>query len=244
MVTIITMTKVIINISTILIKSCKKINSSIIGELASCKPNWPQFIITFVMFIIITIILNSFINKNLLERQIIECIWTIIPAVILIQIAIPSLLLLYILDESIDSNLTIKAIGHQWYWRYEYRDFWAIGNNSQVEFDAYIIPTNELTRDIFRLLDVDTRIVVPFNIHVRILISSADVLHAWTVPSLGVKADAVPGRLNQVKFIAQRAGVFFGQCSEICGANHRFIPIVLEIVNSKTFLNWIICAQD
>jgi len=172
------------------------------------------FIITFVMFIIITIILNSFINKNLLERQIIECIWTIIPAVILIQIAIPSLLLLYILDESIDSNLTIKAIGHQWYWRYEYRDFWAIGNNSQVEFDAYIIPTNELTRDIFRLLDVDTRIVVPFNIHVRILISSADVLHAWTVPSLGVKADAVPGRLNQVKFIAQRAGVFFGQCSE------------------------------
>merc|ERR1712165_23437 len=179
------------------------------------------FIITFVGFIIVRILFNSFINKNLLERQIIECIWTIIPAVILIQIAIPSLLLLYMLDESIDSNLTIRAIG----------------NNSQVEFDAYIIPTNELTRDIFRLLDVDTRIVVPFNIHVRILISSADVLHAWTVPSLGVKADAVPGRLNQVKFIAQRAGVFFGQCSEICGANHRFIPIVLEIVNSKTFLN-------
>merc|ERR1712183_621098 len=178
-------------------------------------------IITFVMFIIITILFNSFINKNLLERQIIECIWTIIPAIILIQIAIPSLLLLYILDESIDSNLTIKAIG----------------NNSQVEFDAYIIPTNELGDNIFRLLDVDTRIVVPFNTHVRVLISSADVLHAWTVPSLGVKADAVPGRLNQVKFIAQRAGLFFGQCSEICGANHRFIPIVLEIVNSKTFLN-------
>merc|ERR1711970_989921 len=179
------------------------------------------FIITFVGFIIVRILFNSFINKNLLERQIIECIWTIIPAIILIQIAMPSLLLLYILDESIDSNLTIKAIG----------------NNSQVEFDAYIIPTNELRDNIFRLLDVDTRIVVPFNIHVRVLISSADALHAWTVPSLGVKADAVPGRLNQVKFIAQRAGVFFGQCSEICGANHRFIPIVLEIVNSKTFLN-------
>ena len=107
-----------------------------------------------------------------------------------------------------------------------------------------MIPTNELEVNMFRLLDVDTRIVVPFNIHVRILISSADVLHAWTVPSLGVKADAVPGRLNQVKFIAQRAGLFFGQCSEICGANHRFIPIVLEVVNSKTFLNWIMCAQD
>merc|ERR1712141_50101 len=179
------------------------------------------FIITFVGFIIVRILFNSFINKNLLERQIIQCIWTIIPAVILIQIAIPSLLLLYMLDESIDSNLTFKAIG----------------NNSQVEFDAYIIPTNELSNDIFRLLDVDTRIVIPFNIHVRVLISSADVLHAWTVPSLGVKADAVPGRLNQVKFIAQRAGLFFGQCSEICGANHRFMPIVIEIVNSKTFLN-------
>merc|ERR1711944_371369 len=117
------------------------------------------FIITFVMFIIITIILNSFINKNLLERQIIECIWTIIPAIILVQIAMPSLLLLYILDESIDSNLTIS-------------------DRFQVEFDAYIIPANEVEKNMFRLLDVDTRIVVPFNIHVRILISSADVLHA------------------------------------------------------------------
>merc|ERR1712156_305588 len=157
------------------------------------------FIITFVMFIIITIILNSFINKNLLERQIIECIWTIIPAVILIQ-------LLYHLY------------------------FYYIYLTSQLILTSLLKPsaTNGT---------VDMRIVVPFNIHVRILISSADVLHAWTVPSLGVKADAVPGRLNQVKFIAQRAGVFFGQCSEICGANHRFIPIVLEIVNSKTFLN-------
>ena len=107
-----------------------------------------------------------------------------------------------------------------------------------------MIPTNELEINMFRLLGVGTQIVVPFNIHALILISSADVLHAWTVPSLGVKADAVPGRLNQVKFIAQRAGLFFGQCSEICGANHRFIPIVLEVVNSKTFLNWIMCAQD
>merc|ERR1712066_309338 len=110
---------------------------------------------------------------------------------------------------------------------------------SQVEFDAYIVPTNELTRDIFRLLDVDTRIVVPFNIHVRILISSADVLHSWTVPALGVKADAVPGRLNQVQFAAQRAGLFFGQCSEICGANHRFMPIVIEAVDASGFLSWV-----
>ena len=98
--------------------------------------------------------------------------------------------------------------------------------------------------DLFRLLDVDNRTVIPFISHIRILISSADVLHAWTVPALGVKADAVPGRLNQVKFFAQRPGIFFGQCSEICGANHSFIPIVVEIVNVNAFLNWVLISQD
>ena len=194
--------------------------------------------------LIVRIIYNKYININLLESQIIECIWTIIPAVILIQIAIPSLLLLYILDESVDSSLTLKVLGHQWYWRYEYTDFWSVSNNTQIEFDSYIVPTNDLERGIFRLLDVDNRTVVPFNVHVRILISSADVLHAWTVPSLGVKADAVPGRLNQVKFVSQRPGIFFGQCSEICGANHRFIPIVIEIINSNSFLNWVVCIHE
>jgi len=181
---------------------------------------------------------------NLLESQIIECIWTIIPAIILIQIAIPSLLLLYILDESIDSSLTIKVLGHQWYWSYEYTDFWSIRSNVQIEFDSYIIPQNELEINIFRLLDVDNRTIIPYHVHIRILISSADVLHAWTVPSLGVKADAMPGRLNQVKFIRSRPGIFFGQCSEICGANHRFIPIVIEIVNINYFLNWITCIYE
>jgi cytochrome c oxidase subunit 2 len=187
---------------------------------------------------------NSFINKNLLEIQLIERIWTIIPAVILVQIALPSLLLLYILDESIDSSLTIKAIGHQWYWRYEYSDFWFSKNNSFIEFDAYIIPTSEITQDSFRLLRVDNHTVTPIKTHIRVLISSADVLHAWTVPSLGVKADAVPGRINQVKFIRQRPGIFFGQCSEICGANHRFMPIVLESVSGSSFINWIIRIDE
>ena len=202
------------------------------------------FIIRFVGYIIIRIIYNKYININLLESQIIECIWTIIPAVILIQIAMPSLLLLYILDESVDSSLTLKVLGHQWYWSYEYTDFWSVSNNTQIEFDSYIVPTNDLERRIFRLLDVDNRTVVPFNVHVRMLISSADVLHAWTVPSLGVKADAVPGRLNQVKFVSQRPGIFFGQCSEICGANHRFMPIVIEIINSNSFLNWVVCIHE
>jgi len=202
------------------------------------------FIISFVGYIMLIILYNKYINIFLLESQIIECIWTIIPAIILIQIAIPSLLLLYILDESIDSSLTIKIIGHQWYWRYEYTDFWSVRAASQIEFDAYMVPTNELERNIFRLLDVDNRTVLPYNIHIRILISSSDVLHAWTVPSLGVKADAVPGRLNQIKFIRQRPGIFFGQCSEICGANHRFIPISLEIVKINSFLNWVSCIYE
>lgn len=187
---------------------------------------------------------NRYIRINLLERQIIECIWTIIPAVILIQIAMPSLLLLYILDESIDSTLTLKVLGHQWYWRYEYTDFWSILRTTQVEFDSYMVPSNELEVNMFRLLEVDNRTVIPFNIHIRMLITSADVLHAWTVPSLGVKADAVPGRLNQVKFIGQRPGVFFGQCSEICGANHRFMPIVIEVIRPSSFLNWIVCMGE
>jgi cytochrome c oxidase subunit 2 len=112
-----------------------------------------------------------------------------------------------------------------------------MGSEDALEFDAYIIPETEIDTRNFRLLDVDNRTVVPFNTHIRVLISSADVLHSWTVPSLGVKADAVPGRLNQVKFIAQRPGLYFGQCSEICGANHRFIPIVMEVVNTNDFLN-------
>ena len=192
----------------------------------------------------VLILLNNYININLLESQIIECIWTIIPAIILIQIAIPSLLLLYILDESIDSALTIKILGHQWYWSYEYTDFWSISSNNQIDFDSYIVTSNDLETSIFRLLDVDNRTIIPYNIHIRILISSADVLHAWTVPSLGVKADAIPGRLNQVKFIRQRPGVFFGQCSEICGANHRFMPIVIEIININYFLNWVTCIYE
>lgn len=184
------------------------------------------------------IVIGKHVNKNLLEMQIVEWVWTLIPAILLLQIALPSLLLLYMLDETVDRALTLKTIGHQWYWRYEYRDLWSLKNGVNVEFDSYIIPSNELTDDIFRLLDVDNRTIVPMLTQVRILISSADVLHCWTVAALGVKADAVPGRLNQVKFIRQRPGLYFGQCSEICGANHRFIPIVIERVNLDRFSKW------
>ena len=197
------------------------------------------FITTIVGGIICTLMVSKQLDKGLLEGQILECIWTVIPAVILLQVAIPSLLLLYMLDETLSCRLTLKAVGHQWYWRYEYSDFWSRTDDKAIEFDSYMVPTNELEDGITRLLDVDNRVVLPFGTHTRVLVRAADVLHSWTVPALGVKADATPGRLNQVKFVSHRPGVFYGQCSEICGANHRFIPIVVELVGASDFLSWI-----
>lgn len=195
-------------------------------------------IIIFVGIIIICALFNTFINIFLLENQFLEIIWTIIPGIILIEIALPSLSLLYLFDESFNSNITIKALGHQWFWSYEYWDF--IKNEEGFIFDSYIIPINQGDNpDFFRLLDVDSRLILPYGSKTRILISSVDVLHAWTVPAIGVKADATPGRLNQLSFAPNRVGLFFGQCSEICGANHRFIPIVLEIINLSDFIKWI-----
>lgn len=190
-------------------------------------------IITFVGYIISSLLANSLINRYMLDHQAIELIWTSIPAVILVFIALPSLRLLYLLDEVNRPSMTLKTIGHQWYWRYEYSDF------IDVEFDSYIVPTSDLEMSRFRLLEVDNRTVLPINTQIRIIITAADVIHSWTVPALGVKADAIPGRLNQTRFLISRPGLFYGQCSEICGANHRFMPIVIERVSTNSFLNWI-----
>nr|YP_009485858.1 cytochrome c oxidase subunit II [Limbodessus palmulaoides]AVZ66432.1 cytochrome c oxidase subunit II [Limbodessus palmulaoides] len=186
-----------------------------------------------VGYLMFSLIFNKFINRFLLEGQTIEVIWTILPAIILIFIALPSLRLLYLLDEISNPWLTLKSIGHQWYWSYEYSDF------KKLEFDSYMTPSNELPSNGFRLLDVDNRIILPFNSQIRMLISAMDVLHSWTVPSLGVKIDATPGRLNQTNLFMSRPGLFYGQCSEICGANHSFMPIVIESVPSNIFINWI-----
>nr|AUN45062.1 cytochrome c oxidase subunit 2 [Aegla aff. longirostri MHT-2018] len=195
-------------------------------------------ITTFVGFMMVSLFSNSFINRFLLENQTIEIIWTILPAFILIFIALPSLHLLYLLDEVNNPSITLKAIGHQWYWSYEYSDF------LQLEFDSYMTPMNEMETSSFRLLDVDNRTILPMNTQIRMLISAADVIHSWTIPALGVKADAIPGRLNQVSFMITRPGLFFGQCSEICGANHSFMPIVLESISIESFLNWISSEKD
>lgn len=191
-------------------------------------------IITIIVgYLIINLFFNKFINRFLLEGQIIEIIWTILPAITLIFIALPSLRLLYLLDELNNPLITLKSIGHQWYWSYEYSDF------HNIEFDSYIISTNELPTNNFRLLDVDNRIILPINNQIRILVTATDVIHSWTIPSLGVKVDANPGRLNQTNFFINRPGIYYGQCSEICGANHRFIPIVIERISIKNFINWI-----
>lgn len=186
-----------------------------------------------VGYLIFMLFFNQLNNRFLLHGQTIEVIWTILPAIVLLFVAFPSLRILYLLDEVNKPTISIKTIGHQWYWSYEYSDF----NN--LEFDSYIISSNDITLETFRLLDVDNRIILPINNQIRILVTATDVIHSWTVPSLGVKVDANPGRLNQTNFYINRPGLFYGQCSEICGANHRFIPIVIERTPVKFFINWV-----
>lgn len=190
-------------------------------------------ITVLVGYIIISLFFNKFTNRFLLSGQTIEIIWTILPAIILLFIAFPSLRLLYLLDEINKPSITLKTIGHQWYWSYEYSDF------KNIEFDSYIIPSKELEKNNFRLIDVDNRIILPVNSQIRVIVRAADVLHSWTVPSLGVKIDATPGRLNQTNIFINRSGLYYGQCSEICGTNHRFIPIVIESIPINKFIKWI-----
>nr|YP_010461828.1 cytochrome c oxidase subunit II [Tapinoma ibericum]UUF93594.1 cytochrome c oxidase subunit II [Tapinoma ibericum] len=191
------------------------------------------FITLMITFIMYKMMNNKFIDRFLLQGHTIELIWTITPMFILIFIAIPSIKILYLTDETHSNKLTIKSIGHQWYWSYEYSDF------MNLNFDSFMIPTQLLENNNFRLLDVDNRCIIPFNFPIRMLTTSMDVIHSWTVPSMGIKMDSTPGRLNQSFLFSYRPGVFFGQCSEICGMNHSFMPIVVESTNFFSFKNWL-----
>ena len=195
------------------------------------------FILRFVGFMILSITFSRIVHKGLIEGQVIECIWTLVPGVILVKIALPSLSLLYLIEESHRPDLTVKAIGHQWFWEYEYSDFWT--QEGSFAFDSYIIPASDLEEGIFRQLEADNRLILPYSCKVRILISRADVLHSWTVPALGVKADAIPGRINQLNFVANIPGVLYGQCSEICGRQHSHMPIALELIKLSEFNKWV-----
>nr|YP_009441801.1 cytochrome c oxidase subunit II [Eucinetus haemorrhoidalis]AOY39385.1 cytochrome c oxidase subunit 2 [Eucinetus haemorrhoidalis] len=193
------------------------------------------FLITFMVGgMMISLMKKYNYNRSLYEGHELEFIWTLLPTFVMFFIALPSFQMLYSLEETSSPSLTLKTIGNQWFWTYEYSDY------KNIEFNSYMIPTNELSMNKFRVLDVDNRIVLPYNHFIRMLITANDVLHSWTIPSLGVKLDAMPGRLNQMSFFINRPGLFFGQCSEICGANHSFMPIVLESTSLKTYSKWII----
>nr|ASY98082.1 cytochrome c oxidase subunit II [Creobroter gemmatus] len=201
-----------------------------------------MFIITMIVisvgYMILSLMTNKFMDRNVMDGQYLEILWTILPAIVLVFIALPSIQILYLIDENSKPTMTLKTIGHQWYWSYEYTDF------SDIEFDSYMIPQNELESFNIRLLEVDNRTTLPMKVLTRILITSEDVIHSWTIPNIGVKADATPGRLNQATFCFNRPGVFYGQCSEICGANHSFMPIVIEATTINDFINWIVNMSE
>ncbi|YP_009159619.1 cytochrome c oxidase subunit II (mitochondrion) [Amblyomma americanum] len=210
-------------------------NSPIMEQMAFFHDHSMMIIITITiitMYMILNITTNSLTSRSMMEGQEIEIIWTIIPAITLIFIALPSLHLLYLTDEIFHAQTSLKIIGHQWYWSYEYSDF-------NKEFDSFMIPETELEMNSFRLLETDNNVMIPFNTTIKFLISSADVIHSWTIPSLGMKMDAIPGRLNQTFSIAKRPGMFYGQCSEICGTNHSFMPISMEVTSMKNFIKFI-----
>lgn len=167
-----------------------------------------------------------------------EIVWTVVPAFLLVLIAGPSFALLYSFDESIAPDISIKVIGHQWFWSYEYSDVVHKETGKTICFDSYIIAEEDLSFGQFRLLETDNRLRLPTKRHIRVLVSAADVLHSWAVPSLGVKIDACPGRLNQVSLFLLRTGTFYGQCSELCGVNHAFMPIVVEALDNKDYQIW------
>lgn len=175
------------------------------------------------------------VTRDISHGTLIEIIWTILPSFVLVFIAIPSFALLYSMDELIEPTLTLKAIGHQWYWSYEYSDF----EDGDIAFDSYMIKEDELKEGDLRLLEVDRKVWLPTNTHVRVLVTATDVIHSWAVPAAGVKIDGVPGRLNQTSIFLKREGLFYGQCSEICGVEHGFMPICVKAVPVELFNSWV-----
>nr|UCP07165.1 cytochrome c oxidase subunit II [Nanhuaphasma hamicercum] len=187
-------------------------------------------IITTISYLMIMLMVNKLTNRNVLEGQNLEMAWTLIPTMILFFIATPSLKLLYLMDEINKPMMTNKTIGHQWYWSYEYTDF---KNHS---FDSFMI--NQMEMNNLRLLDVDNRLTLPTKTFIRMIVTSNDVIHSWTLPSSGIKVDGTPGRLNQASLFLNKPGLAFGQCSEICGMNHSFMPIVIESIPMNKFIKW------
>lgn len=215
--------------------------------------NYLMFYIIFIGVLVVWMLYKIVINFNEIANPIVkkfthssllEIIWTIIPAIVLVIIAIPSFTLLYSIEETIDPSVTLKVIGHQWYWSYEYSDYATLEGGESLNFDSYMVSANDLSKGTFRLLEVDNRVLLPTNTHIRVLVTAADVLHSWAIPSFGIKIDACPGRLSQGSLFIKREGVYYGQCSEICGVNHGFMPIVIKGVSTNVYTNWISAKLD
>jgi len=182
-------------------------------------------------------------SEKFTHESLIEILWTFSPAIILLFIAVPSFILLYSLSEALQPVFTVKVVAHQWYWSYEYTDFFSKPKSdrflAEISFDSYLVSSADLIEGSLRLLEVDRRIVMPANTHIRLLICSGDVLHSWAVPATGVKLDACPGRISEVNIFLKRPGVYYGQCSEICGTNHGLMPIVIQAVPAPLFFHWL-----
>lgn len=175
---------------------------------------------------------NPVPSKNT-HNTLIEIIWTALPVLILVVLAIPSMRLLYFSQKVENTEMTIKVIGNQWYWSYQYPD------NGNISFDSYMIKDAEIKPGQLRLLDVDNHVVVPVDTKIRVQLTAADVIHSWAVPAFGLKTDAVPGKLNETWFQAEKIGTYYGQCSELCGVGHGFMPIQVEVVSKEDFAKWV-----
>lgn len=201
------------------------------------------FVVSLVTVMLLRIVMHfrervGVVRSDLggVHGTVIEIVWTVIPGLVLMVVSIPSFSLLYAVEEVVESSLTLKVVGRQWYWSYEYSD---LEDGSVVEFDSYMIGEEELRMGELRLLEVDNRVLLPVGQHIRLIITGGDVLHSFAVPSFGVKMDACPGRLNEVSLFIKRPGVYYGQCSELCGVNHAFMPICVEAVSLEAYVSWL-----
>ena len=210
-------------------------------------------IILFVAWLLIQTLnyyleFSNSVNSKFVHSKELEIIWTSVPALILLLLSTPSFTLLYAMDEIAEPELSLKILGHQWFWSYEISDFNSCQSKDQsLKYVCYMMVLDGLPKTkqgYFRLLETNKRVILPTNTHLRLLVTAADVLHSWTIPSFGIKVDACPGRLNQLNLFIKRVGVFFGQCSEICGVNHGFMPIVVVSLPTLQFHNYVMTKLE
>nr|BAB62784.1 cytochrome c oxidase subunit 2 [Sinanodonta woodiana] len=216
--------------------------TSVLGVEIQCLYDHAMMVMTmifsFVSYMMLKILVNKYYCNNYKDNQLLETLWTIFPLSLLLILGFPSIKLLYLMDELELPEATVKVIGHQWYWSYEYSDVFG----SDFSFDSYLSkePKQGVLAVEYRMLEVDNRCVVACMLHMRALVSSDDVIHSWAIPSACIKVDAIPGRINQVGLCFLHSGVFYGQCSELCGVNHSFMPVCVEVVTVEVFTDWII----